>query len=286
MTSINYNGEIYPWHYYLAACATQARIALMHLDRIWAMEGNPPDVSVWDKRSTSDDIEVWAELQGFVTAAVIVSRFLKPNPVPPRGFPDKKKVRTYGHDRGVHLCKLLQIDDESPLLSIAEVRNGIEHVDERMDQIVVEGDVWSLSDWYISTDLYVQSRTSAEVVAEGTRGRHVNMRLFAPKPGILLFDGNTIDLFDAEVALHGLLVRMPAAHYYVTKKAPSGRLGFGSSAPRRWGDSWIERRTALERVRADIRDDGRSRLRLRFAPGTVEMALRPENAPDGTRACD
>ena len=276
MTTVKFGAEIYPWSYYLTACTNQARIALLHLNRLWAMEGSPPDVDVWTRRVPGSDIEVWAELQGFVTAGVILGRLLAPNPIPPRNEPNREALKRQAHARGRRLRDLLDIEGDSPLLSIAAVRNGMEHVDERIDKIVVDEDVWSVSDWYISNEVYVASTNRQEAADQGAEGRHVNMRVFAPLPGILIFDEHHIDLFAFEVALHNLWAGMTLAQQRILKDAPSGRHGYGSAKMRRWPvELWETRRQEIERVRIDIRDDGRSGWVIE-EPASVVLVLSGE----------
>jgi len=42
--------------FYVSTCAIQAQIALLHLERIWAVEGDPPDVHVWE--GAIDELDV------------------------------------------------------------------------------------------------------------------------------------------------------------------------------------------------------------------------------------
>ncbi len=60
----------------LVECERQARIAALHIDRAWALTER--------HAGPSDDTLVWAELQGAMTAGIILSRMLRPTGVRPR----------------------------------------------------------------------------------------------------------------------------------------------------------------------------------------------------------
>jgi hypothetical protein len=278
LTSIRRGNEISAWDYYLSSCVNQARIALYHLDQLWAIEGDPPDITVWRHRRVLGDLAVWAELQGFITAAIILNRFLKPKPAYSKREPRKAELEKQAHLRGKRLRELLKVEDDSPLLAVARVRNSFEHIDERIDAIVTSGDVWSLSDWYISQDLYFLPTTQTEARSQGAGGRHENMRYFAPLTGLLVFGDEHIDLFQTEAALHELLAASVGATKQVVSEYPSTRMAIGSTKPRLWrSEDWQARREQVAEMREQARQDGQSRMVLKTELSTVDFLMSDTN---------
>ncbi len=282
MTSIRRGDETHAWDYYLSCCVHQARIALYHLDRLWALEGSPADLTVWRKLREARDLTVWAELQGFVTAAIILNRFLDPKPQKHRKADERKAVLArQALLRGERLRELLEIKADSPLLGVADVRNSYEHIDERIDSLVTAGDIWSLSDWYISEELYFVSLSEDEAKSRGVTARHEGVRHFAPFPGLLVFGRESIDLFRMEAALHSLLATNVEATEKVVREYPSGRLAFGQATPALWPrKDWEARRRRIEEVREEARRDGLSSMVLKTELSTFYMRLVPDAVSD------
>ncbi|WP_454850009.1 hypothetical protein [Promicromonospora soli] len=283
MTSIRRGNVISAEDYYLSSCVMQARLALHHLDRLWAIEGTPADLTVWHDRRTLGDLPVWAELQGFVTAAIILNRFLKPNARPPKGASASRKaeLKSQANKRGKRLRKLLEVEDDSVLLGVESVRNSFEHIDERIDALVTAGDVWSLSDWYISEELYFVPATAIQARSQGEAGRHENVRYFAPFIGLLVFGEDQIDLFQVEAALHELLAVSVGATETVVREYPKGRMAIGTSVPQLWTrETWQKRRQQVEEMRELSRQDGRSRMALKTELSTVDLLV-PDTVTGG-----
>lgn len=85
-------------------------------------------------RRPPDPLE-WMPLETFLMFAAKVSKMLKPVGVgkaPPKK-PDRRAAYEWRKSRGEHLCRLLEVDDASPVLS-REVRNASEHFDEHLDE--------------------------------------------------------------------------------------------------------------------------------------------------------
>lgn len=199
-----------PWRIYLRQCDRQAGIALSHLDSAWALLG--------EIRSLNSEDAVWAELQGALTAGIILSRLLKPGHVRSRSGMSIDEAKAKSKARGEHLRELLDVNADSSLLTIAAIRDPIEHFDERIDA-ATEAGAWSLSDWYVAREGYIGTPT-----ANGTpTGRHtVGLRVFAPLPGLLIFDDKVFDLFAWEDELFGLQNAMPQA----IARAEAGLMSF------------------------------------------------------------
>ena len=187
---------------YLNACERQASIALRSLRRVWNLEGDPPDPGVWE--SVKDVDGVWADLQSAMTAGIILSRLLSPTGVHAHSGLTQEEARSRAEARGKTLREKLGVLPGSPLISIKRVRDSLEHVDERIDAVVAAGNVYSVSDWYLATGGYFG--TTPPQAPDLDHARHVNLRTFAPRLGMLIFDQDQIDLFAYEVALQGVML--------------------------------------------------------------------------------
>lgn len=127
LTSLDSGDRVKGEHSFVTACASQAQIALIHLRRVWARESEPAGQEVWN--AVLDPLEVWADLQGALTAGIVLSRLLKPQAVRPRPPLSKAQSVANSNTRGDRLRRLLGVSDESVLLTIRAVRNPVEHID-------------------------------------------------------------------------------------------------------------------------------------------------------------
>lgn len=110
----------------------QRRIARESFDRLL----NPP---------TPDAIAVHQEVQSMLAAAAAVSKALWPGSLPPN---TPQERRHFSKLRGEMIRKQLQ---PSPLLQNRDVRNGIEHVDERLDSIFFDNPFANIADANVSS---------------------------------------------------------------------------------------------------------------------------------------
>lgn len=267
------SSEAQPLVFYLTVLGEQALIALRHLLAIWEVEGDSGDLEVWNQRESIDETLVWSHLQGAMFAGVIVARMLDPRVQKPSKRASgaqrelQKRKQEVADERSVRLCELLEIDKDSPLLQIRKIRDAIEHFDEKIDELVIAGDVASVSDFHISA-----GACFAEVPAEGLPGhggyRHVTMRQFAPDIGILFFGSEAIDLFAYETALHNLLAKLPEAFDDALAGSESGAR-YGASRLVHWPGTAAARRQAIHAVRDEVRRDGKWLLRPESRPRTI-----------------
>lgn len=179
----------------LVECERQARIAALHIDRTWEVTAK--------RTGPADDTQVWAELQGAMTAGIILSRMLSPTGVRQRQPLSKTKSQQRSEDRGTELRRLLDIDRESPLLKISAIRDPIEHFDERIDSVVEQGAA-SVSDFFLAKQGYLATGP-AQLPDGRTAPPMVALRVFAPWPGLLIFGSQVFDFFAYEEALHKLI---------------------------------------------------------------------------------
>lgn len=220
----------------LVECERQARIAALHIDRTWELTER--------RAGPGDDTLIWAELQGAMTAGIILSRMLRPTGVRQRAPLSRTKSQQRSADRGAELRRLLSVDDASPLLKISAIRDPIEHLDERIDTVVEQGAA-SVSDFFIAKQGYLA--TGPTQLPDGRAvPPMVALRVFAPWPGLLIFDGQVFDLFAYEEALHRLIDEdYPLAVAAVIQEEQEWtRSHFGSAQQLAWRADVVERRRA------------------------------------------
>lgn len=281
-----------PWVYYLTVINEQALIALRHLLAIWDMEGDTADLGVWSRPGVDVGL-VWSHLQGAMFAGIVLTRMLDPRirPISAKASQAAQDRHAARRDaaaaRGERLRELLDVPADSPLLTIRRVRDALEHFDEKIDELVLAGDVASVSDFHIAIGGEYAEITAAEVLAEtGQAGaRHVTMRQFAPDLGVLRFGGHVVDLFHYETALHNLLAELSGA--YEKAAGPAGGMaGYGMGRVTRWPTARVtERRAAIVKVRDEVRADGKWLVRPSARPRTVVAKWGPpedsgSDAPD------
>ncbi|MET4060155.1 hypothetical protein ABIB35_001700 [Arthrobacter sp. UYP6] len=264
-----------PWIFYLTVVGEQAQISLRQLLAVWELEGDPPDIGVWKRDSGVDEQQVWSHLQGALFAGITLARMFDPH-LPnisskassgQRAQQEKKRV--YAQGRAQKLRELLNVDENSALLQIRRVRDALEHFDERIDSLVLSGDVASVSDFHIALGGQFLDVPGPQPSENGEGLRHVTMRQFAPELGVLYFGSEFIDLFAFEAALHSLLASMPEA-YESAAPDPSNILRYGGSRIARWQDGQIsQRRSEIMALRKAVYEAGHWLLRPTQRPQTV-----------------
>lgn len=265
-----------PWAFYLTVIDEQTLIALRHLNAIWELEGDPPDISVWSS-DRIDATEVWAHLQGAMFAGIVVARMFDPRVL--RASRSAKREQSASavsrqvaaDRRAQRLRALLNVEDDSPLLHIRRVRDALEHFDERIDDLAAAGDVASVTDFSIALGgrfIDVDRSDSATNADDPIALRHVTMRQFSPDRGVLYFGDSFVDLFAYETALHNVLAEMPNA--YSNADGSSRRARYGSARLAKWDEAEVsKRRLEIRRVRDEVRASGAWLRRPSVRPRTV-----------------
>jgi hypothetical protein len=208
-------------------------------------------------------------------AGIVLARLLDPRPqsISKKANPDQrerhKRRQEMASKRADALRALLDVDSQSHLLQIRKVRDSLEHFDERIDDLLLSGDVASVSDFHIAFGGQFLDVPDHEAGPAGLERRHVTLRQFAPELGLLFYGTESVDLFAYEAALHSLLSAMPEAYERVT---PSLTIGMPFGAGRlSWWDEEIAaaRRAAIVDLRKKVRQDGKWLLRPVSRPRTV-----------------
>ena len=111
--------------------------------------------------------DAFRHIQSAMFAAIVMNPLLSYNDNPGyKGWPgEKAEAKQAALDalqwRASKLRQLLGLsdisEDEVLLFQVREVRNSLEHVDERIDLALHSEDVASLADWYISVGLFIVS---------------------------------------------------------------------------------------------------------------------------------
>lgn len=171
-----------------------------------------------------DDVEgTWRHLQGAMFAAIIVARLIHPRMV--FGWPgvSRAQAKKTANTRAERLRDLLCLPDPSAderleTYRVSEVRDAMEHIDERIDRACRDGDY--LVDWYLSDGSIV-------VTDDAKDGQFApGLRYFVPHLGVLGFGATRLHLFRLDVEMLQLRRNTKEALAEL-KGAMRGRMIFG-----------------------------------------------------------
>ena len=147
-----------------------------------------------------DDVgEAWRHLQAAMFAAIIVSRLLSADQTAYAGGglsrEDAKEAMRW---RVTELRQLLGMPEASTKVvsvdRIADFRNGLEHIDQRIDIAVLSPSVASLTDWYLTEGLFLTSPEEAP-----KKQSRAGLRGFYAVNGMAMFDRSPVDLFELDL---------------------------------------------------------------------------------------
>lgn len=150
-----------------------------------------------------DADECWRQMQGALFAAIIVSRLVDPREV--HGWPGvtPKEAKGIAMDRADRIRQLVGLpgpsECESPIYAVRDVRDAMEHFDERLDRIVNTGDEASVSDWYLSNGML-----SVTVKTEDPLRTPLGLRAFLPTAGMLFFNDQPLNMFQLDLDMFAL----------------------------------------------------------------------------------
>lgn len=221
---------------------------------------------------TGDDEECWRHLQASLFAAIIVNRLVDPVGVLGAGWATKAEGRAVAETRSRRLRELVGLPDpeasELPVYAVRNVRNAMEHIDERLDRIAQSGAELSMSDWYVS-DGRLLVVTGADHKTAPTGG----LRSFVATAGRLFFNDESVDMFELDLQMLAIRNNIREAMPGV-KSRLRGRFTFG-------GTQVVEFSDAIPRVAALASWETERRSREDALTGQVdaEMAESPP-APD------
>lgn len=162
-------GQLLQDLFYLGELAQQADL----FDRCFA--------GAMDSVRRDDVVDVWRHLQGALFAGVIVNRLLRSEGARDQRLADPRATR-------LRECVGLH-EVESPILKLHELRNDLEHFDERLDLRFADPNTVSLADFYLSDGFYLMS-------GAGPHGHtFAGLRAFNPALGLLHFDHKSLNMF-------------------------------------------------------------------------------------------
>ncbi|KIR64734.1 hypothetical protein TK50_03695 [Micromonospora haikouensis] len=172
-------------------------------------------------RETRDarDPKVWGSLQNALFAAICIARIFNPKV---RKYPGmtKDESQAYADRRGKTLRDLLQVKDDCHILEVNSVRDAYEHYDEYFEKHLLNG-VDCFSDWYITDRLVLKTASHP-----GGSWSSAGLRVFYPAGGVLIFDERRLYLFELEVELIELRVRI-ADKLKELRESIKGRANYG-----------------------------------------------------------
>lgn len=127
----------------------------------------------WDREAT------FRHVQSALFAAIVVNRLLT------------NRANPTACARAAQLRDALLIADNAvtPILSMARVRNHLEHVDERLDAVLASEHTLSVADWYITDGFMLVSSDLAKSA----------LRAFCPRLGMLFFDEQELPMMQLDI---------------------------------------------------------------------------------------
>lgn len=140
--------------------------------------------------------QLWGAVQSLLAAVAIISRLLVGDDI--RG---DRVAKQFGRDRGRKLRQLLRIDDDSPILD-RRLRNHLEHVDQRLDDLARDERTT------VIIDRFVTRGVRPVLFYDETRSEHAPLlREIAPDDGFVAFRGDSYDVFALRSELRCLAQR-------------------------------------------------------------------------------
>ncbi len=140
----------------------------------------------------------WVALTSFLASCAMLSKLLWPQP-PARKHDGsalsdaEEELRNWSVARGRTLRSVLGVPKSSPLAAVRTVRNGFEHIDERLDRFILGRPSRII-------DMYVGTRESL-----GAENKDVDIvRHFDPDTGVISVLGENVSVFDLKPALDQL----------------------------------------------------------------------------------
>lgn len=113
------------------------------------------------------------------------------------------EAKKIANDRAIRLRRYVDLPDpaetNSPIYDVREVRDAMEHIDERWDRVTHGADPASVADWYVSAGLLLLAPTSGEQT-QTPRG----LRAFVPEAGTLFFGATSLDMFRLDLDMLAL----------------------------------------------------------------------------------
>ncbi|MHB8466832.1 MAG: hypothetical protein ACYDD7_18605 [Acidimicrobiales bacterium] len=159
---------------YLREVRLQCRFALRALGAALAVA----------EPETGEDDGTWFAVQAALAAVAIVSRLLVGDDI--RGDQAAKRL---GLERGQRLCTVLATDPDSPVLD-RRLRNHLEHIDQRLDEIA-QDDRTS-----VIIDRFIVDGVRPVLFRDETHSEEAPLlRELAPRDGFVAFRGDRYDLF-------------------------------------------------------------------------------------------
>lgn len=164
-----------------------------------------------------DAAACWRHLQGAMFAAIILRRLVTYSehvtgwPAPPSMSKreGKRRAKAAADTRVKRLREALHMPLQTMALDqVRDIRDALEHVDERIDSALARPDVLDLADWYLSDGLLLVSAHE-----DTSPPAQPGLRAFYPEAGLLFFDNKRINLLKLEIEV--LAMRLNGRHKQV-----------------------------------------------------------------------
>jgi hypothetical protein len=188
---------------------------LVEIERQAEIFSQSLDDAISEAIDRGNTMPAWRHIQSAMFAAIIVNRFVR-----------IRKATNSTADRRARLRGLLALPDfQASTLwvdKVANVRNSLEHVDERFDLAFETPGVTSLADWYLWDDFFL---TPPEGTPSGAY--KAGLRAFHPEAGLLLFDRESLDLFALDIGMVKLRHNSRDAQAELLQTLQGRRMQFG-----------------------------------------------------------
>ncbi|WP_431976127.1 hypothetical protein [Micromonospora haikouensis] len=221
--------------------------------------------------STGNNADAWKNLQAAMFAGIVASRIVTYGQDPkPDGWPGskgeaRKLAKEAKKKRIKELRRLLALPDgdDYSLYKLADIRNGLEHIDEWLDRaLYAPSRAAALSDWYLAGRHLIHSTEDAGK-GEGVAG----LRGFSPETGRAIFHRQQFDLFVIDIEMAKMYHNSCEVQADLLREI-RGRCQFGGGQLFLFTDEMAQRhswwKSEREKILADVPPkpliDGRVRL--------------------------
>jgi len=156
----------------------------------------------------NDAEATWRHIQGALFAAIIVSRIVHPTSSHKWDGVTKSGAEAIAKARAARIRALVLLPppdgSDVSIYHVSDLRDPMEHIDERLDWATHPDRDASIADWYLASDLVSL--------------KPVGLRAFVPVGGILFFGTESINLFQLDLDMLGLLNNIAEARVALAKR--------------------------------------------------------------------
>ena len=238
---------------------------LSELERQAEIYNGAVEAAIDEWRGNGELKAIWRHLQAALFAAVVVNRIVCNTNPTAQGWPSateaeskasKKAAAKMAKWRVRELRRILSLPSDSkatPIYTVGEVRNSLEHIDERIDLALNVVGVASLADFYVSDGTFFVSPEGSDAIPH-----KAGLRALHPESGSLFFDRDQLPFLYLDLEMRKLRHNAREAQSELIAEL-DGRRQFGGDlqlarVPERLFDrlaDWEKQKGELDRMMAD-----------------------------------